>query len=182
MMNALLRIAEPRDADEIVSLVNSAFRGEASRAGWTTEADLVEGRYTSRREVDEVLGEDQNRMIVAVEGTSLIGCVLVCGGPDRDAYFFDLAVAPALQSKGLGSALLAEAEHVAVTQLSSQRALMWVLSLRDDLISWCLRRGYHATKARVPFSDRRGRAKLPNLEYCQVAKSLAEVPRGRTWN
>ncbi|MEO6627712.1 MAG: GNAT family N-acetyltransferase, partial [Aquihabitans sp.] len=36
--------ATEADVDEIVALVESAYRGPSSRQGWTTEADLLEGQ------------------------------------------------------------------------------------------------------------------------------------------
>ena len=41
------RIAAEDDIPALVSLVESAYRGDASRAGWTTEADLLEGQRTA---------------------------------------------------------------------------------------------------------------------------------------
>jgi hypothetical protein len=38
-----LRRADVSDVDGIVALVNSAYRGDSSREGWTTEADLLGG-------------------------------------------------------------------------------------------------------------------------------------------
>ena len=37
------RSATLDDVDAIVALVTSAYRGDASRAGWTTEADFLDG-------------------------------------------------------------------------------------------------------------------------------------------
>ncbi|MCW2670206.1 MAG: alpha/beta hydrolase fold, partial [Frankiales bacterium] len=41
-----IRRAKPGDVDDVVSLVESAYRGESSRVGWTTEADLLDGQRT----------------------------------------------------------------------------------------------------------------------------------------
>ena len=38
--------ATVQDAPEIAILVNSAYRGDSSRQGWTTEADLLDGTRT----------------------------------------------------------------------------------------------------------------------------------------
>ena len=38
------RTAERADVPAIVALVESSYRGDASRAGWTTEADLLDGQ------------------------------------------------------------------------------------------------------------------------------------------
>src|SRR4051794_13241714 len=44
----MFREAGPADLGAIVALVESAYRGESSRAGWTTEADLLDGQRTDR--------------------------------------------------------------------------------------------------------------------------------------
>jgi len=40
------RTARAEDAPAIVALVESAYRGEGSKVGWTTEADLLDGQRT----------------------------------------------------------------------------------------------------------------------------------------
>ena len=46
-MSALAyRAATAADIDAVVALVESAYRGDASRQGWTTEADFLDGRRT----------------------------------------------------------------------------------------------------------------------------------------
>jgi hypothetical protein len=47
----LIRAATPADVPLIVPLVHAAYRGEASRAGWTTEADLLDGPRTDADDV-----------------------------------------------------------------------------------------------------------------------------------
>ena len=42
-MSFLTRAATEDDVPALVRLVNSAYRGDSSRAGWTTEADLLGG-------------------------------------------------------------------------------------------------------------------------------------------
>ena len=44
-MNESLNIANATvtDIPELVLLVNSAYRGDSSKKGWTTEADLLDG-------------------------------------------------------------------------------------------------------------------------------------------
>ena len=47
----VFRDAGPEDVPRVVALVERAYRGEASRAGWTTEADLLDGQRTDDREM-----------------------------------------------------------------------------------------------------------------------------------
>src|SRR5205823_1857550 len=46
-----VRAAGAGDVDAVVDLVHSAYRGDTSRAGWTTEADLLDGIRTNAEEV-----------------------------------------------------------------------------------------------------------------------------------
>ena len=43
-----MRVASAADAPALVDLINSAYRGESSKAGWTTEADLLGGQRVLR--------------------------------------------------------------------------------------------------------------------------------------
>ena len=47
----LFSFADEADLPAVRALIESAYRGEESRAGWTTEADLVEGPRTSVEEL-----------------------------------------------------------------------------------------------------------------------------------
>ncbi|SNQ51580.1 Acetyltransferase [Frankia canadensis] len=63
------------DVAAVVELVESAYRGEPSRAGWTTEADLVAGQRTSAAEVRTALTDPHSTVLLAVEDTgALVGC------------------------------------------------------------------------------------------------------------
>jgi len=44
------RKAKIEDAQKICDLVNSAYRGDSSKVGWTTEADIL-GRKISMQQV-----------------------------------------------------------------------------------------------------------------------------------
>ena len=51
MTELIIKPAQVQDADAISALVNRAYRGESSRAGWTTEADLLDGKRTTTGDV-----------------------------------------------------------------------------------------------------------------------------------
>ncbi len=71
-------------------------------------------------------------------------------------YLGSLAVAPGLQEGGLGRALLFAAEHWA-RERGARRVRMSVVNVRDGLIAWYLRRGYHKTGETedFPYGDNR---------------------------
>jgi ribosomal protein S18 acetylase RimI-like enzyme len=169
------RIALPEDAPQIVALIESAYRGDDSRAGWTTEADLLGGQRTDQDEVSTIIDEPSADFILAYSEQGLLGCVLL-----RDersaAYIGMLAIRPDCQASGLGRKLLTEAERRAQTLFSAIKARMTVIIQREELIQWYERRGYSRTDRREPFpygDPRFGLPKRPDLEFIVLEKLLA---------
>jgi N-acetylglutamate synthase-like GNAT family acetyltransferase len=164
-----VRAARPEDVDELVALVESAYRGESSRAGWTTEADLLDGQRTDADEVQSMLPH----LLVAQTDDGIIGCCALV--PEaRHGQFGMFAVRPGRQASGLGSALLREAEARA-RGLGLDLVEMTVLSLRTELIAFYERRGYRRTGERRPFPHHDERFGLPrrgDLEFEVLAKDL----------
>ena len=151
----LIRPADPADVDALVALVDSAYRGDASRAGWTTEADLLDGQRT---DTDDVLAQLPH-LLVAERDAEVIGCCALTPRDDH-GYFGMFAVRPTTQGTGTGSQLLLAAEQVA-RDLGLARVVMTVLSARTELIAYYLRRGYVATGATEPFPYGQERFGLP---------------------
>jgi GNAT superfamily N-acetyltransferase len=162
------------DASSIVALIESAYRGETSRAGWTTEADLLEGQRTDLEEVTRLIADPSSVIILATSGEDLLGCVLVQDeGPC--AYIGMLAIRPDLQARGLGRQLLAEAERCARARFHAMRTRMTVIVQREELIQWYERRGYFRTPHRLPFpygNTRFGLPTRPDLEFLVLEKQL----------
>lgn len=164
-----LRPAAPEDVDDIVTLVESAYRGDASRAGWTTEADLLDGQRTDPDEVVETL---MHLTVAEVDG-DLVGCCALVPH-DAHGYFGMFAVRPGLQGGGVGSALLLDAEQRA-RDLGLTRVDMTVLSTRSELLAYYLRRGYVDTGVRKPFpygEERFGRPRRDDLEFVVLSKPV----------
>ena len=168
-MTLTFRPAAPEDVPAVVVLVESAYRGEASRAGWTTEADLLDGQRTDPEAVLETLPH----LLLAFEDGTLVGCCALVP-QDGHAYFGMFAVRPGLQGSGVGSVVLAEAEaRAARTGLS--RVEMTVLSVRSELIDFYLRRGYRDTGEVRPFpygEERFGRPRRDDLAFTVLTKPL----------
>jgi ribosomal protein S18 acetylase RimI-like enzyme len=172
------RRAEARDVDAIVSLVESAYRGEASRAGWTTEADLLDGRRTDAEAVLASVCASDGMMLVAEDEGQLAGCCKLERRPDAEAYFGMFAVPPGLQGRGLGREILAEAERLARDEWGAVAMVMTVIAQRPDLIAWYQRRGYRLTGRSSPFPHetlRFGVPRRPDLRFAELSKPL--VPR-----
>ncbi len=168
------RTATPDDADAVVALVESAYRGESSRVGWTTEADLLQGQRTDRDEVLSILAAPGSVVLLAHHGTTLVACCnLQRRGPT--AYFGMFAVTPTTQGGGIGKQVLARAEAFARDTWSSSHLEMTVIRQRTDLIAYYTRRGYTDTGQRSPFpygDDRFGIPQRDDLEFTLLTKPL----------
>jgi ribosomal protein S18 acetylase RimI-like enzyme len=169
------RCATFADSADVVALVESAYRGDASRAGWTTEADLLDGQRTDAEELVCILKDTDSRLLLAARGCEIVGCVLV-RREAAGAYIGMLAVRPFLQALGIGKRLLAEAEERARIEFAAKRARMTVIELRQDLIAWYVRRGYLVTTRTEPFpygNPRFGLPRRPDLRFVVLEKAFA---------
>jgi ribosomal protein S18 acetylase RimI-like enzyme len=168
------RRARLADVEAIVALVESAYRGDASRAGWTTEADLLDGQRTDAGEVGELVASDSARILLAFRGRELVGSVMLVHAVDP-AHVGMLAVHPELQAHGIGRALLAEVERVIVHERLACRVQMTVIAQRSELIAWYGRRGYALTSEtqRFPYGEPRfGLPRRPDLYFRVLEKTL----------
>ncbi|MEV8600937.1 GNAT family N-acetyltransferase [Streptomyces griseoviridis] len=144
------RDATDADVDALVALIESAYRGDSSRAGWTTEADLLQGQRTDPQGVLAVIESPDSRLLVVERDGRLVACCQLEHRGDH-AYFGMFAVSPALQGAGLGKIIIAEAERAARESWGAREMHMTVISVRDDLIAWYERRGYRRTGRTTPF-------------------------------
>jgi N-acetylglutamate synthase-like GNAT family acetyltransferase len=164
-----IRRARESDVDAVVALVESAYRGDSSRAGWTTEADLLDGQRTDPDEVRSVLDD----LVVADDDGELVGCCTLIPR-DGHAYFGMFAVRPGLQGGGVGSRLLVAAEELAVEH-GAKRVEMTVIASRTELIDFYLRRGYTETGETRPFpygDERFGVPRRDDLVFNVLTKDL----------
>ncbi|GGW28381.1 GNAT family N-acetyltransferase [Streptomyces griseoloalbus] len=168
------RDATDADVDALVALIESAYRGDSSRAGWTTEADLLRGQRTDPEGVREVVKSPDSRLLtVEREGRIVACCQLEHRG--AYAYFGMFAVSPALQGAGLGRTIIAEAERRARETWGVDEMHMTVISLREDLIAWYERRGYRRTGKMTPFpygDERFGIPQRADLQFELLVKEL----------
>lgn len=168
------RDATGADVDVLVALIESAYRGDSSRAGWTTEADILEGQRTDPRGVVEVIEAPDSRLLVVERDGAVIACCQLERRGEH-AYFGMFAVSPALQGAGLGKAIIAEAERAVRTEWGAREMHMTVISVRDDLIAWYERRGYRRTGKMTPFpygDERFGIPQRDDLQFELLVKPL----------
>ncbi len=160
-----IRIAEPRDAGALVELVNSVYRGETSRAGWTTEADLLDGQRTDLAALDEFLGRSRHDalMLVGEHADQLIACLQLERHGD-DAHLGMLSVAARQQDRGIGRHMIAAAERYARDSWQARTVTLSVIHLRHELIGWYQRCGFTLTSERDEFPYGNPRFGLPKRE------------------
>jgi ribosomal protein S18 acetylase RimI-like enzyme len=170
-----LRDAVAADVDPIVALVDSAYRGDSSRAGWTTEADLLDGQRTDVAAVAALIGVDGSRVLLGVDDDRLVACCHLERRDDGVCYFGMFAVSPTAQGSGFGRSMLTEAERLAQDAWGSTSMQMTVITQRRDLIDWYIRCGYHSTGEyrEFPYGDERfGVPRRDDLRFEVLEKSL----------
>ncbi len=168
------RSATPADVDAIVALVESAYRGDASRAGWTTEADFLDGRRTGADDVLAQIERPQSRILMAEREDGLLACAHVAD-EDGAGYFGMFSVQPGLQNTAIGKTMLAEAERIARDEWKLPNMRMTVIDIRVELIAWYERRGYRRTGITKPFpygDARFGIPKRDDLRFEILEKDL----------
>ena len=176
MVELEFRTATREDVDAVVDLVESAYRGPASRRGWTTEAGLLEGQRVDRDMLLEVLDRPATEVVLAHRDGALVGCCEL-ERPDRPGGAVHLgmfAVDPEQQGGGLGHGVLRHAERRAV-EWGAGSVELSVIEQRSELIAWYERRGYLPTGRReeFPYGDERfGRPVRDDLRFVVLAKRL----------
>lgn len=136
--------AEKRDAEQISALVNSAYRGESSKQGWTTEADLLVGRRTDTEEVLRLISSDESIFLLCKAEAKLLGSVHLQKQAEQVCLSM-LAVNPLLQGRGVGKQLLEAAELTAQQTWAVSKLVMDVITCRNELVEFYERRGYRRT-------------------------------------
>ncbi|MFI6863030.1 GNAT family N-acetyltransferase [Streptomyces sp. NPDC050421] len=175
------RDATDTDVFALVELIQSAYRGDSSRAGWTTEADILQGQRTDPQGVRDVVEDSGSRLLVVErDGEPVACCQLEHRG--EAAYFGMFAVRPSLQGAGLGKVIIAEAERSVREGWGVREMHMTVISVRDELIAWYERRGYRRTGQLTPFpygDERFGIPQRDDLAFELLVKDLVkDQPEG----
>lgn len=171
----IIRKAISKDVSQLVTLINSAYRGNDSKKGWTTEADLLDGIRTDTDSLEQMINKKDAVILQSFnENNVLNGCVYLEKRRDT-MYLGMLTVSPLEQAKGIGKQLLIEAEKYAAEQKCSIIE-MTVISVRTELIAWYQKRGYAITGETKPFPTdiKFGIPKQP-LEFIIMKKEINEV-------
>lgn len=182
------RNATHDDIPALIALVTAAYRGDASRQGWTTEADLLDGQRIDAQMLRADLDAPGSVILLATDSGDedrprLVACANIArqaaGDGIATAYFGMFSVDPDLQGGGIGKLVLAEAERIARDALGCLRMRMTVIDSREELIAYYERRGYVRSGIRKPFpygDPRYGLPKRDDLQFEILEKSL-EMPQ-----
>ncbi|WP_425837559.1 GNAT family N-acetyltransferase [Streptomyces fractus] len=173
-VDLVFRDAGPEDVDVLVALVESAYRGDSSRTGWTTEADILEGQRTDPQGVLEVIEDPDSRLLTVERDGEVVACCQLEHRGEH-AYFGMFAVSPAQQGAGLGKTIIAEAERRARETWGVGEMHMTVIDAREELIAWYERRGYRRTGRFSPFpygDERFGIPQRDDLRFELLVKPL----------
>jgi ribosomal protein S18 acetylase RimI-like enzyme len=175
MTEIAIRDAVPADIPALHALIESAYRGESSRAGWTTEADLLDGQRTDPDDLADILADPRQALLTAGRDGELVGCILIADRGEGIGYFGMLSIRPTLQGGGLGRRLVEAAHTAMVDRFGSRRARISVLPQRATLIAWYQRLGYRVTGDTLPFpygNPRFGLPKRDDLYFVVMERGL----------
>lgn len=177
MNDIVIRPTATRDVAALHALIQSAYRGDTARRGWTHEADLLDGQRIDPAGLADILADPDQHLLVAEDAKGvLLGCVEIAGQAAGLAYLGLLSVAPLEQAKGLGRQLIAAAEAFARDHLGATRMEMTVIRQRTELIAYYERRGYRLTGEERPFpygDDRFGLPRTDVLGFVVLARTLS---------
>lgn len=164
--------AELKDAAVLATLVNSAYRGEHAKKGWTTEADLIDGTRTDAAALSDIMKKPDTTILKYEQDNKIIGCVELKIVEGR-LYLGMLTVEPSIQGGGIGKKMLKAAEDFGKEQ-GCRSVYMSVITIRKELVDWYKRHGYADTGERKPFhfNDPRFGQPKQDLEFLILEKQL----------
>ncbi|KAI1501900.1 putative acetyltransferase [Biscogniauxia marginata] len=179
-INLQFRIATLDDASRLQALVQSAYRGETSRQGWTTEADLLtDDRINVEGIIAKITKPDSAVLLATDDGGALVSCCEIFKRSADVAYFGMFAVDPRRQGGGLGRQVLTYTEDYCRRAWGVKKLELGVIWSREELISWYLRRGFRKTGESRPFPYEElvnGTTLQDDLHFEVFEKDLNTIP------
>lgn len=170
-----MRTASGQDLPALHQLVESAYRGDSAKRGWTHEADLLGGQRTDLESLQDIMADPNQVILLAIDGATIAGCVQLVRVKQGLAYLGLLTVDPDRQTGGLGKKLLSASELYVSENWQAQAIEMTVIRQRADLIAYYERRGYALTGECRPFpldDPRYGLPKTSELEFVVLRKQI----------
>ncbi len=152
MENLEIKAATFADIAQISALVESSYRGESAKAGWTFESDLIDGKRLNEGELEEILTNPNKKLFIARQNQELVGTI--CLYRDNEICEFGMfAVNPQFQANGIGKILLSHVENFAKNEWGIAEMQLSVISVRQNLIEYYLRRGYRSVGKTFSMAD-----------------------------
>lgn len=174
MHTLTFRTATADDVPALIELVTSAYRGDASRAGWTTEADILDGQRVDAEGILADIARPRSAILLAEHAGRLLACCHIAD-EDGHGYFGMFAVSPTAQGGGVGKQVMRQAERHVAAQWRLATMQMTVIDCRDELIAFYERRGYARTGIKKPFpygDERFGIPRRDDLRFEILEKQL----------
>jgi len=168
--------ARETDIQELHQLINSAYRGESSKIGWTTEADLLDGQRVDPTMLLEMIQTPDTQLLILKDQEYIQACVYLKKADSHSAYLGLLTVNPNIQNKGLGRILLEYSERWIPYTWKLPNIIMNVISTRSELIAWYERRGYAQTgkTSEFPMNDPKfGIPRTEKIIFTELSKTLS---------
>ncbi|MEO5948205.1 MAG: GNAT family N-acetyltransferase [Chitinophagaceae bacterium] len=161
------------DIAELVPLINSAYRGEASKKGWTTEADLLVGAMrTDVTMLTELMSNPKSVMLKFTNEEKIIIGSVYLDIQERGLYLGMLTVSPLLQAGGIGKQLMYASEAFA-KENNCSCIFMNVISIRHELVAWYEKLGYYKTGETKPLpADNRFGVPTQPIEFAIMEKKM----------
>lgn len=170
------RVADIVDVMKITDLIETCFRSDLSRRGWTTEADLIGGARTTPDEIESHITHTAGAILVGETDGTLISCCRLQRLENNRVLLGMLCVHPLHQGGGLGRELLDFATSFAITHLNARTLTLLVLDSRFELRAWYEKIGFIETGARLALEEEMdpGLALVPGLEFVVYERQLSD--------
>ncbi len=172
--NIAIGKATPADIPQMVAVINSVYRGEQSKKGWTTEANFIDGDLrTDEADIAQLMAMPTTTFLKAEHPVAgLVGSVFLSKKDNGKLYLGMFSIHLEWQGGGLGRRMLQAAEALALEQ-GCTSVIMQVIPIREELMAWYARNGYQPTGERKPFDGdpRFGVPKIP-LEFVILEKPI----------
>jgi ribosomal protein S18 acetylase RimI-like enzyme len=142
------RTAQISDIQKLVDLINSAYRQHQGNS-WTSEVEIVTGDRINVEQLLQTLADDHFKLFVVEYAKETVACIgLTFHSSEVEIGTF--CITPRIQNQGIGKQVLDFAESYIGDNLlleypDLKHFVMWVLSVRHELIAYYQRRGYQQT-------------------------------------
>jgi predicted N-acetyltransferase YhbS len=159
--------AEPSHAADLRALIAEALAHEGQ--SWSGKPPRHTEAEISLDEIISLIEAPRSQLLVAIEGSAIVGCVLVTRLPSGRSALGLLGVDPRCRRRGLGARLVATAELTAGNIFGSDQIELCVLAEREKLASYYARLGFAPTGEHrtVPLAD-------ATMEFLVMAKPLVQ--------